>query len=169
MKECLAVLIKRYPLMEASDYLKLCYQATFGAEHLLTDIKEARSYFDQEFDEAPIKNEVVVDVISDDIVRINFGGFKRIGDKEALWQAFLTTATTKRGSDALFIKNIKEILAFLKETLDNTTYQTIKKGVDEYIKGGIRPLHHSEQYRTHYQPHYRVVDQKWVDELLKKR
>ena len=37
--------------MELQDVIKMCYQAAFGAEHLLTDMEGAQRYFDSEFNQ----------------------------------------------------------------------------------------------------------------------
>jgi uridine kinase len=34
------------------------------------------------------------------------------------------------------------------------------KTVEEYVEGGIRPIHHSEKYRNAHKPAYRLVDRK---------
>ena len=36
--------MERHPAMEARDAVKLCYQAAFGAEHLLQDREAAYRY-----------------------------------------------------------------------------------------------------------------------------
>jgi len=40
-----------HPCMQPQDIVKMCYQATFGAEHLLSDMDGAKKYFYEEYDE----------------------------------------------------------------------------------------------------------------------
>ncbi|MFI3168971.1 MAG: hypothetical protein R3Y06_03395 [Faecalibacterium sp.] len=68
-----------HPSFIPQDALKLCYQATFGAEHLLSDPIGARSYFEQEFATAGRQTtlaEPLVEVISTDFCRINLRVWK---------------------------------------------------------------------------------------------
>ena len=39
--------------MELQDVIKMCYQAAFGAEHLLEDLERALAYFDEALELAP--------------------------------------------------------------------------------------------------------------------
>ena len=42
-----------HPSMQPQDVVKLCYQASFGAEHLLEDFAAAQNYFMEEFEAVP--------------------------------------------------------------------------------------------------------------------
>ena len=42
-----------HPAFGPQDALKLCYQATFGAEHLLQEAASFKAYFEKEFSETP--------------------------------------------------------------------------------------------------------------------
>ena len=37
--------IELHPSMQMQDLVKMCYQAVFGMEHMLSDIEKAREYF----------------------------------------------------------------------------------------------------------------------------
>ena len=50
IKNYLTEHIKKHPSLMPQDVVKLCYQAAFGAEHLLSDLSAAKRYFDLEFD-----------------------------------------------------------------------------------------------------------------------
>ena len=38
-----------HPAFAPQDAIKLCYQATFGAEHLLQEAASVRAYFEKEY------------------------------------------------------------------------------------------------------------------------
>ena len=167
MKEYIKARVLQYPLMQAADVIKMVYQITFGAEHLLTDLKMAKEYFDTEFDNTPITEEPVMEVLSPDIARINFGGFKKNhGSKTKLWDVFVKSATNKRGTNEEFIANLSETLAVLEEKTEAERFQEMKQAIDEYLEGGIHPVHHSAIYHEHYHPHYRVVLLKEAKRIL---
>ena len=64
MKEILIQHIKTHPAITTQDILKLCYQATFGAEHLLMDREKAFLYFDKEWQMTPETDEPMVEILS---------------------------------------------------------------------------------------------------------
>lgn len=51
--------LKNHPSMQLSDAVKLCYQAAFGAEHLLSNTDRARAYLMAEFDDVSITDEQI--------------------------------------------------------------------------------------------------------------
>ena len=69
----------RHPSMEARDVLKLCFQAAFGAEHILSDVNKAKDYFFREFEYVSPTDEPVFERISDEVCRVNLGAWKKEG------------------------------------------------------------------------------------------
>lgn len=139
----------RHPSMEARDALKLCYQAAFGAEHLLSDINKAKEYFDREFEEANATNEPLFERISDEVCRVNIGAWKKEGLPSAwLFKMFVLSCEIKVESSKTFAEYAVEA---------EKEFDDFKTFFSEYLKGGIRPVHHSDCYREAEQPHYRVV------------
>ncbi len=138
-----------HPSMQARDALKLCYQAAFGAEHLLSDIGRARAYFDSELQAIEPTDEALFENISDEICRVNLGAWKREGlNPSWLFEMFRLSCSKTADSTKAFA----EYAEAAAEEIDD-----FKLFFDEYLKGGIRPVHHSDSYRTAERPHYRVV------------
>lgn len=167
MDKYLIELIKKYPLMDTADIIKYCFQKTFGAEHLLSNVEMARKYFDEEYDSVEELAIPPVEVLSENIARVNFTGFKYLGGKkEALWQAFLQTAILPQGTEAEFITNINTCKEVITEYFPKDKASKMLQEIDNYLKNGIHPVHHSAQYRENYNPHYRVVLTKLANNLL---
>ncbi len=161
--------LQTHPLATASDIIKFCYQATFGAEHLLLDTERARYYFDIEYDGTNPAEGLIIEVLSDKIVRVNFAGYKYgCYDKEVLWKAFVNCATTKRGTEAEFINNINVTCQMLLEYFDAKKANQLIEEINDYLNGGIRPIHHSDLYRNSYDPHYRLIEATEVEKILKR-
>ena len=40
--------LEHHPSMQMQDIIKMCYQATFGVEHMLADTERAKNYFTKE-------------------------------------------------------------------------------------------------------------------------
>ena len=76
-KHYLTEQIKKHPSMMPQDVIKLCYQAAFGAEHLLADISAARRYFDSELASVDARDGELFEMISEKVCRVDLGVWKK--------------------------------------------------------------------------------------------
>jgi len=138
--------------MTAQDAIKLCYQAAFGAEHLLVDAESAREYFESEFEAVSPTDEPLFERISDEVCRVNLGAWKKEG-LEPLWlfNMFRLSCSVREDPAKAFAEN----MAAAAEMIEG-----FNAFLDNYLRDGIRPVHHSDCYRQAEQPHYRVVSSK---------
>ena len=103
--------IKRHPVMQPQDVVKMCYQAAFGAEHLLTDVSRAKAYFEKEYAVVPAKDMVLYETISAQVCRINLCAWKQTGmPPEWLWRMFADTASAAQGSRELFLEQTNTLM-----------------------------------------------------------
>lgn len=153
-----------HPSILPQDIAKLCYQATFGAEHLLLHRNKAFDYFMQEYDNTPANSMPIFEVLCNSYARCNLGAWKQLHlPAEWLFEIFYHTASEKSlGKKELFwnYMNIAETLvmenqfSFSKEEWDNY--------VSDYKMHDVTAVHHSEQYRKNEQPAYRLIHTKYI-------
>ena len=149
--------LKNHPSMEPQDIVKLCYQAAYGAEHLLTDIDKARQYLFAEFDGVEPADIPVYEPISDLYCRVNIAGWKYHGlSKEELFDIFRRSALVL-GTRGDFQELMDEYLETVKHALGREQLLELRNYLEQYYRQGVRPVHHSEKYRRAEKPHYRVV------------
>jgi hypothetical protein len=149
----------RYPLLQNADYIKLAYQSAFGAEHLLKDFASAETYFHEEFTQTkPSKTLPLVEDLGGDFLRVNFAPYQANGFfEEDLFELFLRSAQPQKGKEALFNEDIALIEEFLRQEKGEERSRAFQQDYEAYRKDGLHPLHHSEEYRQAYAPHYRLV------------
>jgi len=145
--------IKLHPSIQPQDVVKLCFQATFGAEHLLGDMERVRKYFDDEYLRLSARDGLLVEHISENVCRVNLAVWKKRGlCAERLFGLFVQSAQTKLGGgEELFWEYIAQADGM---PFPETEWQSY---IEEYKKGGVRPVHHSEVYRSEEHPAYRVI------------
>ena len=142
-----------HPSMEIQDVIKLCYQATFGAEHLLEDLEKARQYFNEEFERTKETKEPLEEYITPLICRVNFGAWKKKGlPPEQLFDIFVKSASSARGNRECFLSYVERA-----RVLSPFPAKEWSKFVENYTEGDIRPVHHSMAYKEREKPAYRVV------------
>ena len=116
--------------MQPQDIIKLCYQAAFGAEHLLSDKKRALTYFNEEFANTEPSDGDLYDQISDNIYRINLGAWKSTNmPSEWLFEMFVNSMKPVENGKDLFLEYLnsfeKSQSLFIK-ILSILTLQNVK-------------------------------------------
>lgn len=163
-KDYLTEQIKKHPSMQAQDVIKLCYQAAFGAEHLLSDISAARRYFDAEFESVEARDGELVEMISDDVCRVDLAVWKKRGlPPEKLFDAFAASAnvSTSGGEDILVYLDVATGLVRGGEC--NFSFDEWESLLEKYSAAGMPAVHHSAKYREKEKPSYRIVKRSLLD------
>lgn len=135
--------------MQPQDIAKLCYQAAFGAEHLLADPKAAERAFFAEWDAVAPTAEPLLEPIAAATVRVNLGAWKARGmDAEWLWYLFSHSAVPLGMQDPICEDYVCRAM---KQVPAAAEY------LEDYIRRGMPSLHHSDIYREREKPSYRLV------------
>lgn len=149
--------------MQPQDIIKLCYQAAFGAEHLLSDKKLALTYFNEEFANTEPSDGDLYEQISDNIYRINLGAWKSTNmPSEWLFEMFVNSMKPlENGSESFhdYLKTLDENFDEFGFAFSQSLWFEFKT---TYLKDGIRAVHHSQIYRDSEKPAYRIVDARFI-------
>ena len=149
-----------HPSLQPQDALKMCYQAAFGAEHLLKDEASARAYLASEWESTPgDANAALYERISNEVCRINLSAWKGLNlPMEWLLQLFIHSCKPLPNA-------LNRFFAFLGSVDALCAADALPFGMDEwklakedYLHLGVHPVHHSDVYRAAEKPAYRVMD-----------
>lgn len=149
-----------HPTMQPRDAVKLCYQAAFGAEHLLLDIESARRYFYDETASVAARDGELYEQISPDYCRVNLDMWKKSAiSSEWLFKMFCITAGDKKNSDpeAKFHQYLGDIGDLVKKSELPFNKEEWDDFLDEYGPHTPKAVHHSDTYRSAEKPAYRIV------------
>ena len=171
-RDYLIMQMNQHPSIQPQDIVKMCYQATFGAEHLLADEDNAKKYFCEEYNGLqPAKDEPLYEMISENVCRMNMRAWKASGmPAEWLFRMFLGTASVSALGQEQSLKNRAEKETLFWERIAvaadlMTQSEQWEVYISEYKKEGAHAVHHSAIYREHEAPAYRIVNQKYVKML----
>ena len=174
-EKCLTEHIKIHPALKPQDVIKFCYQATFGAEHLLSDTDAAKRYFIDEYDSTDPADMPLLEELNEKYSRVNIAAWKRVGlGREKLFEIFAASASDSSAehSDRPGPEILKGYLLTAEKLITeipcDITMDDWKSGIEKYIASGMNPVHHSEEYRKNYHPAYRVVKTTLLEEHEKK-
>ena len=158
-----------HPATEPVDVIKLCYQAAFGAEHLLEDREAAFQYLQWEYDRLqPDEKEPLYESISDGICRVNLRAWKqRKLPVRWLFRIFVETTSHSHMEGHSRQEGVKGKTFFqdcLEEagTLVNEgVFRFDRKAWEDFLASypteHPEAVHHSEAYRQAEKPAYRLA------------
>ena len=148
--------LKRYPLMETEDILKLYFQGILGPGHLVKEYSVAIYRVEQEYQQ--IRNEKydhpLIEEISDEYVRVYLIPYRESHpDFSLLVKAFIESS-----------KEPTDIFVFLKKVKELREYYN-KEKIDKYLESGKYLISHSSIYKNNYHPHYLVIHKKYLSQI----
>lgn len=151
--------VKRHPAAGAQDIVKLCYQAAYGAEHLLLDMATAENALREELTAVPTRDGAMYEPISDHICRVNLAAWKaKQLPAEWLTRMFFASAQSGGGDERLFEEYLRAAERLCGEESVGVSKQDWDAYLSEYRARGMGPVHHSAEYRAAESPAYRVVN-----------
>jgi hypothetical protein len=148
------------PLARTQDIYKLLYQGVFGVGHIVSErtwdilVEEAGRISLTDHSEDPLIEPVSPD---GSMVRVNLrqyinGG----GDLETLYKVMVESGK-HQGEEEVFLDYWSQYKKLVGDGLFSASKEEIE-ALDELIQSeGVKPRHHTEQYREAYYPAYRVV------------
>jgi len=148
----------RHSSLEPQDVVKLCYQAAFGAEHMLQDASNALAYFREEYGAVPADEKPLAEYIAPTVCRVNLSAWKRLNlNPDWLWRLFLASASLKREN-----KDFESFIAQAEKLCHDGelpfTLAQWRAFVHQYESLDNRPpVRHSKAYREKEMPAYRIV------------
>ncbi|MBQ8640043.1 MAG: hypothetical protein IJ468_12825 [Lachnospiraceae bacterium] len=163
LKEYLIEQIEKHPAIQPRDVVKLCYQAAFGAEHLLSDIERARTYFYSEYDSVEASDGVLYEEISPEVCRVNLPAWKAGGmPAEWLFRMFAHSASVPHGSRERFLGYLETADEVQRRVETAFSDEEWKEFLEEYKAAGMSAVHHSREYREAEHPSYRIINRKYL-------
>lgn len=164
--------------MEAQDAVKLCYQAAFGAEHLLQDREAAYRYLEQEYAVLREDSVPLYEQIHPDVCRVSLAAWKKEQlPLEWLFRMFEETAADPPENGAQAFRDCLEVVGQLigeqeadgptgklnkGQAVVSITEKEWKDFLSEYPLHHPQAVHHSERYRNGEQPAYRLVGSRFI-------
>ena len=162
MKELEQILLAhagRYLKMQPADGVKLIYQNEFGGGHLIRDEEACLNYLRREY--ASVEKNTALPLFEDignGIVRVMLAAVsEETYPIDQLGRDFIRSASLHKGS----LDHFREKLAVLRRLTEAGTFafspDALAAYLAEYETAGFPPVSHSQIYREHYHPAYRIV------------
>jgi len=170
MSSFIAEQLALHPSIAPQDVIKMCFQAAYGAEHLLTDMHKVREYFLAEYNFCEKNSQPVAEFIAPEVCRVNLGAWKKLAlPWEWLFNLFVRSASVSmEGGDKRFFEYVNEWSGFVQNNgqIPGFSYGELQAYIQDYLAkcegGKPQAVHHSQQYRDSEKPAYRVISGPFV-------
>ena len=144
-----------YTLGTMQDFVKYLYQATLGSAHLVSNQEANYQYLVKEYSEIQKdSHHILFEEISEELVRVHLEAIPQ--DYLAYYHYFfMLSVDIEEDKQELIdaLVNVKDI-PFVKEEWNMY--------IKEYIDSGCPVMRHSEVFREHYHPHYRLMKKQYI-------
>jgi uridine kinase len=153
IKEIIKKFSNSYPKSKVEDYIKILYQDCFGPGHMFTNSSLFQNMLFSELEVC--ENIRTIEPLIDNYFRYYISKTDYISI-DTLTKMFEYSCNIKNQSEELmdkYLKILEELIIENEIDLDNESL----KFINNYKKNGYRAISHSDQYRSLYQPHYRVI------------
>lgn len=149
--------LSMYPKMMPQDIIKLLYQNEFGPEHMISNSNDSLEYLRKEVEELDSDEEELFVDIGNDLCRLNLSKAIQKYSLEEINEMFIRSGQATVGSLTNYLQKIK----FFRNNFDRFELSFSEDDFNAYMsyyRGNAYPsVHHSEEYKELYKPHYRVV------------
>ncbi len=169
VREKLLKMYTKYPVAQTTDAVKLLYQSEFGGGHMISDEGKSleRIYSESlkitsDFGKNRQKcndADSFFEPIGDGICRADLAVLQEGLTAETLNRMFVLTAGWKKGTVAGFEQKLQELVSLSETGELPLSPEDVKAYLSAYRAQGYPPVSHSETYREHYHPSYRIVDE----------
>lgn len=159
----LAQQLEAHPSAQPRDLIKLCYQAAFGAEHLLADPAAAFAMLEKEFALVPPRDLPLYEPISGEVCRVNLSAWKQ---KQLpltwLFRMFTASAAEKPAGSEAFARCLEAAEKLVSENKTAFSPADWQSCLADYRQAGMGAVHHSCRYRELEQPAYRIINRRYT-------
>lgn len=147
---------QRYPKMQPTDAVKLIYQNEFGGGHLIRDEAACLEYLRREYASIEKDHSVpLYEEIGNGIVRVNLTAIQE-SDLEKLGQDFIRSAAAHKGDMDSFLRKLAILEHMTKLGIFSFDAKEMEDYLAEYKKANCPMVSHSSEYRSNYNPAYRI-------------
>lgn len=175
MKNILLAHSALYPQMHIEDYMKLIHQSVYGPAHISEqpNREQLLSFLRHEIMNSKTYLETpMIEMIGNDYYRVSIEAVKHglitdIQLIDAFYQSILHSPKKDAFTDHVMSVELKQFQILVENRSIQLDVAKTKEMIVWYQKQGYPPIHHSENYRLFYHPHYRLIHQKYIPESMK--
>ncbi len=151
--------LKRYPLSQPQDAVKLIYQNEFGPGHLLRSREEALMRLIREMETDPPETDLPLENVGNGLYRLYLGGLQSLGIEPETAVGLFARACRPMGNSESLESKTACLEKLAREHQTPFSEAALTEWLKAWREAGCPAVHHSEIYREAYHPAYRVIEE----------
>lgn len=164
-KKYKAALLKHladYPASEITDIFKLINQAAFGTGHLVKSREAAAAFIAEELTFANEDASLEIEEIDGSVFRVHLSYLEKHGlAADTLAALFDLTSRIDMGGEESLRLYLEAFSELIDEGKIHIKKEDFVRELELWKKSGYSAPRHSENYRKIYNPHYRVISNRF--------
>ena len=164
-RKLLIMHVQKYPDLEIRDLLKFLHQSAFGCEHMITSAENATEGIKREYTPFLQNVENMIEPLDGMYSRIHLSYLHNGLRAETLGKLFFVSAKKEPYGFSDLENKLTVAKLLIKEGLFPFSLNEFEDSVEKWKKSGYPAVRHSESFRTHYHPSYRVISNEYVQHL----
>lgn len=141
---------EKYPNRQIQDDIKFLFQSIFGCEHFVLDFSRSLERIKSEM---AGEEGYFIEYLNERFARFHF---HTLNETQMIVLNQLFIASSK-----VSVSN-KEVLKDKLVEYKNYVSKEDQEFIEHYINEGLKPISHSDYFKSFYAPHYRVVDRHYL-------
>ena len=164
---------EKYPDMCLQDHVKRIHQMIYGPTHAHAQptFDQIRIYIEKELETIPSNCDDLFVPIGHDFIRVDLSIIRhKTCSIESLSQAFLYSMAVSidfKEAQVTMQTELTELMSLIETGVLPFDLNTSRLWIQNYQSMGYPAIHHSDNYRELYHPHYRVIHTKFIEKLKK--
>lgn len=153
---------QNYPRLQLRDVFKFLHQSSFGCEHLLADASAAIEYIRKEAAECRAHQGEWIEPLDGDFCRVHLDFIKNGLNAETLGKLFFLSAKPVENGRELLEGKLSVLTELIREGKMPFSLEAVEKEIEKWREACFPAYHHSEDFREHYAPAYRVIKKEYA-------
>lgn len=161
-KEILLAHYNTYPQAQLRDFFKFLHQSAFGCEHLLTDADMVLQRITSEAEHCTTKTTNPVEPLDGDFYRVHLCVLHDGLSARTLAKLFILSAQPVANAAENLQQKLEVFLSLCESGQLPFPTKQAQQEIKKWQEDGFCACRHSDVFRTHYQPSYRVIRKEYA-------
>lgn len=161
-KKALCRHCEEYPKLQLADLHKYIYQSACGCEHLLSDEEKIIEYIKEEAANCRSHLGEPTEALDGAYCRVHLDWLKKGLSPGTLGKLFVLSACHEENGMRVLEEKLEALLELISEGKLPFVYKEARDAADNWKKQGYPACRHSEVFREHYGPAYRVIKKEYA-------
>ncbi len=161
-KKALCRHYEAYPKLQLADLHKYIYQSAFGCEHLLSNEEKVIAYIKEEAANCRPHLGETVEALDGAYCRVHLDWLQEGLSPGTLGKLFVMSACHEEDGMRMLEEKLEALLELINEGALPFAHEEAREAAEKWKAQGYPACRHSEVFKEHYGPAYRVIKKEYA-------